>query len=475
MSSLSNQQPVSPFSEYSELCKVTLPTVAAQPWDWQHPPSIDMDTHNDLMAGDGTLAATGLTDEDKLCFLEQPGRGSMDMELKVPGKGGGISGSKSLGNTSLGSAGESPLSSSTSPSPVSPSAHGSEATNTVSLPRARGSPTRNIELFSASSAIPPHSVGVSLMEASPEDEDSKPWNNSRFAEYSPKVAMPQVAPNLCVIGVVNSSHLDKGDKVAAGKNIFSEGNGDEEEMEEDLEELEPCFMGRAEQQRKAMRRAMSECSNLSVPVSLELADKYPGGIGAENDQLLSPMDGRRRSPHSMTRSLTVADDESLLPTLLAAGRTHTDLRQAPLEPRLCLSSLPHMKDGNACLPLSPQEFPLEGFKAGKEPADIVHAMPVSQMGFSVVDSCSALSVDSETESQTGSSSDMAKDGEFDGDDMKFDSSADVNFAGNKLTLMGNLDSDLATGGFTNQGSNPRSNPFITMHGRWRACLQSSSL
>uniref|UniRef100_A0A8C7A5T8 Microtubule-associated protein n=1 Tax=Nothoprocta perdicaria TaxID=30464 RepID=A0A8C7A5T8_NOTPE len=33
--------------------------------------------------------------------------------------------------------------------------------------------------------------------------------------------------------------------------------------------------GRAAQQRKAMRRAMSECSRLSVPLALDLADKYP--------------------------------------------------------------------------------------------------------------------------------------------------------------------------------------------------------
>uniref|UniRef100_A0A8D0CXN4 Microtubule-associated protein n=1 Tax=Sander lucioperca TaxID=283035 RepID=A0A8D0CXN4_SANLU len=369
MSSLSNQQPASPFSEYSELCKVPSLTsaVPAQSWDWQAPTGMDTGNPRGLVVGSGALAPTGLTDEDKLCFFEQPGRGRMDAELKMPGRIGGMSGSTSLGNASLGSAGESPsstLSSSPSPSPASPgrlpSALGCGGTSRVSLPPVPGSPARHMELSSPTSAMPSHSVGASLMEASPVDGDSpsEPWNNSCFAESSPKVAMPQVAPNYCVIGVVNDNHLERGDEVLAGAGAalgareLSEGssgdNSEEEEIEEE-EELEPCFMGRAQQQRKAMRRAMSECSHLSVPTSLELPDKYPGGDEAELDQLESPMGGPRRSPHSMKRSLTVAEDQPQTPpvTLSAAGTTHIDLRQTSPEPRLCLSPFPLLKDSNA--------------------------------------------------------------------------------------------------------------------------------
>ncbi|TNN23424.1 hypothetical protein EYF80_066455 [Liparis tanakae] len=118
----------------------------------------------------------------------------------------------------------------------------------------------------------------------------------------------------------------------------SGGDSDEEEREE---EFEPCFMGRAERQRKAMRRAMSECSHLAAPSGLEPPAKYPEGSGAA---------APRRSPRSMKRSLTVAEDPSRAPppSLAAAGGAHTDLRQAP-PPRRCPSPLapPAEKGGGA--------------------------------------------------------------------------------------------------------------------------------
>ena len=441
------------------------------------------------MVGGGALAPTGLTDEDKLCFFEQPGRGSMDAELKVPGRVGGISGSTSLGNASLGSAGESPdspLSSSPSPSPASPgrlpSTLGCGGASRGSLPPVPGSPAKRMELSSPSSAMPPHSMGASLMEASPVDENSpsEPWNNSTFAETSPKVAMPQVAPNYCVIGVVNDNHLEMADEVVAGAGAalgarqLSDGssgdNSEEEEIEEEDAELEPCFMGRAQQQRQAMRRAMSECSHLSVPTSLELPDKYPGGDGAELDELASPMGGPRRSPHSMKRSLTVAEDQSQTPppTLSAAGATLSDLRQAPLEPRLSLSPFPPLKDGNAGFPLSPLEAPVESFKVEKESGGIVLSVPLSPEGFSGMDTSSVL-----PEEDTGRKSDMAEDADFDGNeaDTKLNTSAGVDFgAGNKSTW--DIGGDLATGGYTSLGLSSSTNPFITVDGRWRSCLQS---
>lgn len=500
MSSLSDPKPGSPFSEYSELCKAPSlsPTVPAQSWDWQHPSGMDMGTPRGLVVGGGPLAPTGLTDEDKLCFFEQPGRGSVNAELKVPGRVGGVSGSTSLGNTSLGSAGESPdspLSSSPSPSPASPgrlpSALGCGNTSRVSLPPVPGSPARRMELSSLTSAVPPHSIGASLMEASPVDghSPSEPWNNSSFAESSPKVAMPQVAPNYCVIGVVNDNHLEKGNKIvpgagaAIGAQQFSEGssgdNSEEEEIEGE-EDLEPCLMGRAQQQRKAMRRAMSECSHLSVPTSLELPDKYPGGDGAELDldQLASPMGGPRRSPHSMKRSLTVAEDQPPTPppTLSAAGTTQNDLRQASPNSRLCLSPFSPLKDNNTCFPLSPLEAPMEDFRM-EEPGGFVLPVPLSPKGFSGMDTNTALSVGSDSEGEIAGKSNMAKDAEFDDneEDTILKIGTGVGFgAGNKSTVAGHIDSDLAIGGCTNLGLNSSTNPFITVDGRWRACLQSPS-
>lgn len=488
MSSLSNQQPGSPFTEYSELCKVPspLPTMPAQGWDWQDPSSMDMGPSRGLVVGDGALAPTGLTDEDKLCFFEQPGRGSMGVELKVPGKAEGISGSTSLGNASLGSAGESPdspLSSSPSPSPASPgrlpSALGCAGTSRISLPPVPGTPDRNKGLSSPTCAVPPRSTGASLMEASPVDgkSPSEPWKNSSYPESSPKVAMPQVAPNYCVIGAVSDSPGDEtmaGAGAALGTQKFSEGssgdNSEEEEIEEEEEELElePCFMGRAQQQRKAMRRAMSDCSHLSVPTSLELPDKYPSGDGAGLDQLVSPMGGPRRSPHSMKRSLTVAEDQPPTPppTLSAAGATHIDLRQAPPETRLCLSPFPPLKDSNTGFPLSPLEAPLEDFKVEKEPGGIVLPVPSSPKGFSSMDTSSPLSVGSDTEKETSTKSDTAKVAECDSNNTKLNTNAGVDFeAGKKSTVAGDIDGDLATGGYANLGWQSNTNPFIKVDGR----------
>uniref|UniRef100_A0A8C6SZS1 Microtubule-associated protein n=1 Tax=Neogobius melanostomus TaxID=47308 RepID=A0A8C6SZS1_9GOBI len=297
MSSLSDQHSSNPFSEYSELCKV--PTMSAAgpppPWDWQ-----DMGAPRGL---GGSLAGGGLTDEDKLCF-------GVNADLKVPGGVRGMSTSPSLGNASLGSAGESPdsLSSSPSPSPAQMSSQGGVSSPST-MPRAmEESPTEGIS-------------------------PSESWDNADFPQSSPKVAMPQVASKYCA--------ESSGDALTGAESLLAGGmvegstgdNSEEEDMEEVEEDLEPCFMGRAQLQRKAMRRAMSECTHLSVPSSLDLTDKYPGGDGGDGlDQLVSPVvpGGPRRSPHSMKRSLTVAEDQPPTPppVLSAAGTAHLDLRQS---------------------------------------------------------------------------------------------------------------------------------------------------
>lgn len=487
MSSVSDQQPGSPFSEYSELCKVPSlpPGVPAQSWDWQQPSGGDMGSPRGLVVGDGPSA--GLTDEDKLCFFEQPSRGGMDAELKVPVRVGGISGSTSMGNASLGSAGESPdspLSSSPSPSPASPgrlpSAMGCGGSVRVPLPPVPGSPARCRELPSPTSAVPPQSVGDSLVGASPVvgDSPSERWNSSGFAESSTKVAMPQVAPNYCVIGVVNDNHLERVDEVAAGAGgasgtqHFSQGSsGDnsEEEIEvEEEEELEPCFMGRAQQQRKAMRRAMSECSHLSVPTSLELPDKYPCGDGAGLDQVASPLSGFRRSPHSMKRSLTVAEDQPPTPppTLSAAGATHIDLRQSPPEPRLSLSPFPPLRDGSAGFPLSPSDALTEGFGMEKEPGGFVLPVPLSPKGFNLLN---PKTVSSHGGGEAGPHSCQII--EFDGskEETQVKTGVDLAFRDGNVsaTTRDSDDDDLDTGVYSSLCLNSSTNPFMTVDGRWR--------
>ncbi|XP_023182154.1 microtubule-associated protein 4 isoform X11 [Xiphophorus maculatus] len=471
MSSLSDQQPGSPFSEYSELCKVP-PTMPVQGWDWQQPSGMEMGTPQGMVMSSGPMSA-GLTDEDKLCFFEQPGTGSMDRALKVPGRDGGISSSISMGNTSLGSAGESPdspVSSSPSPSPASPGRLPTAMGSTrISLSPVPGSPTIHMELSSSTSASPPDSVEISLTGAAV-CKDPLP---ETFSESSPKFAMPQVAPNYPISGELNDNHLQKGEKNATGAvsdlgderliEGLSDNDSEEEEVEED-EELVPCYMGRAQQQRKAMRRAMSECSHLSVPSSLELPDKYAVGDGPESTQLPSSMGSPRRSPHSMKRSLTVAEDQPPTPppTLSAAGATHLDLRQAAPEPQLCLSPLPPLKDQSVGSPLSPLEVTVEGLKEEKELGEIVLPVPLCPKGLSCEDIYPTLIVDSLTEEKTVSKPDDPKDVEFYGIEVEqeLSTNAEQDFdAANVGTVTGRID-DLATGGCIGLDFNYNSNPFI---------------
>ncbi|XP_037135564.1 microtubule-associated protein 4 isoform X14 [Syngnathus acus] len=403
MSSLSDQKTGSPFKEYSELCKGASlsPTGATQSWDWQRHSGMD---------ARGPLAPTGLSDEEKLRFFEQTEKTSIDVEVKAPCGGvGTMPGSTSLGNASLGSAGESPESPrSFSPfaSPASPRtpALQCDASSRVPLPAVPQSPAGRMEILTPTTTMPSHSMGVPSIEASTlggysPSESSK---NSSLAESSPKVAMPQVPPNYCTIGVISEDYLTRPDEDIVGAretfedqllSVASSGESSEEEdPEEGEEDLEPCFMGRAQQQRKAMRRAMSDCSHLSVPTSLELADKYPGGELAGLDQLVSPVSGSRRPQPYMQRSMTVAEDQQPVapPTLSAAGATQIDLRQTPPEPRLCLSPFGPQRDSTVTLSISPEE-PLEGFKMDKEQKSMVLPVSPSPKVFSGMDLTSAFS------------------------------------------------------------------------------------
>ena len=83
-----------------------------------------------------------------------------------------------------------------------------------------------------------------------------------------------------------------------------------------------------------MRRAMSECSHLSVPSGADPPDHYPGGAGPGQENSAPPAGGGpRRSSHSpaMKRSLTVSEDPAPPQTLSAAGATRADLSQ-PADP-----------------------------------------------------------------------------------------------------------------------------------------------
>ncbi|XP_062847295.1 microtubule-associated protein 4 isoform X9 [Trichomycterus rosablanca] len=359
MSSVSNQQPASPFTEYSELCKGPSKTATpvSQGWDWAH------DDIGAPRSFAGAPTALGLTDEDKLCFFDHSAEIGTESELKVP-KGGAIPGSMSLG--SVGESLESPLSTSSSPaSPGKLTASLESAVNSTMTHSLQLSGSQNIDIRSP--IEPPKPAHV---------EEWNPSFHDPSLETNSKSGSSQATPNYCVIGVVNDNYLESED-VDLGVKQVADGSSDE--SEEEGEVPEPCFMGRAEQQRKAMRRALSECSHLSVPASIQLPDKYPGG--AMLGELTSSVGGPRRAhAGSMKRSLTVADDQPPTPppTLYPTGAILNDLKH-DADSILHHKPFSSHKSGKS-FPLLPMEDVLEGSVVDKDQG-VLLPVPVTSRAF----------------------------------------------------------------------------------------------
>lgn len=93
--------------------------------------------------------------------------------------------------------------------------------------------------------------------------------------------------------------------------------------DKELEKLssaeEGASLDQGPQQKKAMRRALSECSHLSVPPAVNLADKYPqlpareeissGLLPLTSSPVPSPMPRKLGAP-AMKRSVTVAEEQT---------------------------------------------------------------------------------------------------------------------------------------------------------------------
>lgn len=81
--------------------------------------------------------------------------------------------------------------------------------------------------------------------------------------------------------------------------------------EEKLEKLssteENVLLDQGPQQKKAMRRALSECSHLSVPPAVNLADKYPE-LPSREEPVPNPTPKKLGAP-AIRRSMTVAEEQ----------------------------------------------------------------------------------------------------------------------------------------------------------------------
>lgn len=104
---------------------------------------------------------------------------------------------------------------------------------------------------------------------------------------------------------------------------YSNASAHVRDHEKELEKLssteEAALLDQAPQQKKAMRRALSECSHLSVPPAVNLADKYPEPPAREElSSGLLPLPSspapiptpRKLGAPAVKRSMTVAEEQT---------------------------------------------------------------------------------------------------------------------------------------------------------------------
>ncbi|KFV06848.1 hypothetical protein N340_04437, partial [Tauraco erythrolophus] len=376
--SLSDKQPAA-LSEYSQLCKGKNAESFSGAFHCMEPPKdfgktefewqrtegklneIGLNVNSGGPMKDGLVKSAGFTDEDKLCFFE----GKLDKELKIAQKD-----KREIevqGKKYQAAAGH--LESWSLISETFPSAEGNFANpkttdfrvgqagaekpgaglgkNEAITDQEKAAGKAGME----TKCLPdPHLPNLSVSESDPskcmKEQEISVWNpnfhpilpnDSGSKEASVK---KDGAPSCCVIGVVNDNYVQSGFSSSstaskpepptttvelAQDDSRSSDFGNAAEMEEEMEDKLSCaddssFLNRAAHQRKAMRRAMSECSHLSVPLTLNLADKYPEPVLREDvaTGLLSPNSSltqcssptaRKPSGAPMKRSMTVSEEQ----------------------------------------------------------------------------------------------------------------------------------------------------------------------
>ncbi|KFR11861.1 hypothetical protein N306_02690, partial [Opisthocomus hoazin] len=335
--SLSDEQPA-PLSEYSQLCKSKKAESFSEAFrrmespkdfgktefEWQRTEGklneIGLNVNSGGPIKDGLVKNAGFTDEDKLCFFE----GKLEKELKIAQKDKReieVPGKKYQ-------AASGHLESWSLISETFPSAEGNFAN------------PKTTDFHVGQAGAEKHSPGLGKNEAITDQEKEANFHPVLPNDAGSKEAAVRKdgAPSYCVIGVVNDNYAQGGfsPSSAAAKpepptttvelaqddsksSPFNNTAETEEEMEDKLGCADDSgFLNRAAHQRKAMRRAMSECSHLSVPLTLNLADKYPEPVLREDvatgllspnsslTQCSSPTDRKPSAP--MKRSMTVSGE-----------------------------------------------------------------------------------------------------------------------------------------------------------------------
>uniref|UniRef100_A0A8C2T998 Microtubule-associated protein n=1 Tax=Coturnix japonica TaxID=93934 RepID=A0A8C2T998_COTJA len=369
--SLSNQQPAA-LSEYSQLCKGKTESFSEAfrcmespkdfgrtEFEWQRTEGklneIGLNVNSGGPMKDGLVKNAGFTDEDKLCFFE----GKLDKELKiaqkdkreieVPGKAypaaaGHLESWALIADTFPAAEGSfvNPKTTDFHVGPTGAEKSGLGKTTAIT-DQEKAAGRAGVE--SRSQAEPsPLSVPESDPSKRSKEQEISVWNPN-FHPVLPNesgcneaAVKKDGAPSYCVVGVVNDNYVQSGFSSSSttvkmepptttvelaqddAKSHFSNAAEMEEEMEDKLSFADDGFLNRAAQQRKAMRRAMSECSHLSVPLTLNLADKYPEPVLREDvaTGLLSPSSSlsqcssptARKPSAAIKRSMTVAEEQA---------------------------------------------------------------------------------------------------------------------------------------------------------------------
>uniref|UniRef100_A0A670JJG1 Uncharacterized protein n=1 Tax=Podarcis muralis TaxID=64176 RepID=A0A670JJG1_PODMU len=378
--SLSNQ-PSAPLSEYSQLCKGKSTEGISEGFHcmeaqkdfgktefaWQRTEGklneIGLNVNSGGQLKDGLVKSSqGFTDEDKLCFFE----GKLDKELKAApkdkrGEAETLQGKK-CPMAPLGHLESWALISEVFP----PAEGGLGGVGAAGSHSGQAEPTRSPARLGQHEAITDQekAAGKKVAEAKcqqgqpgsdprkyADEPETSVWNPSFSPVPTSSLGCPEAAgktegpPAYSMIGVVNDSYVQSGFAPSPALPKLGPPTTTVELAQDDfrsscfnnLHEIEDerfsaeagekqgsggdgGFLNRGAHQRKAMRRAMSESSHLSVPPALNLADKYPEPPAREDllgslvspsgslSQTTSPMTRKPSAP--MKRSATVSEEQT---------------------------------------------------------------------------------------------------------------------------------------------------------------------
>lgn len=345
--SFSNQQPPA-LSEYSPLCNARNPDCfpasesprdfAKAEFEWQRTEGKLNEIGLNVNAGgqikDGLSKNVGFTDEDKLCFFETKLDKSVQlgpkekMDCEWQNKGSQIlSGADQFGGVSFPA--EPFLSSKPAEVPLAFAGQSDGFGQIKAITdREKAAQKTNFE-------------EETLISLATNDNDQKSFSNHNTSMWHDNTnpLRSDVSKNAFSEGMVNNQ-IQSAFQMADAKSqppttlvelaqedtkpdpANSVRNLDEDAAEVDADDRLDDFLllDRTSYQRKAIRRAMSECSHLAVPPPVNIADKYPEAQGTkENLTLVSPPGGLNYTPtslqkkpsHSMKRSMTVAEEQTV--------------------------------------------------------------------------------------------------------------------------------------------------------------------